>query len=85
MKSNIIMYSGKRCGDCQLLKAFMEEHGIAYELRDIQEQPEYGDELRANTGKLGVPYLRIDGEWVCGYQPGEAFSDEFAKQIFGLA
>ena len=84
MNKNIVMYSGKLCGDCQLLKAFMAEHGIEYENRDIREHPEYGEELAARTGKLGVPYLVIDGEWVRGYEPGKAFSEDFAKQLFGL-
>ncbi len=85
MSKNVVMYSGKLCGDCQLLKAFMEKHGIEYENRDIRETPEYGKELEAKTGKLGVPYLIIDGEWMRGYEPGKPFSDAFAKQLFGLA
>ncbi|MBM3290482.1 MAG: glutaredoxin family protein [Candidatus Hydrogenedentes bacterium] len=84
MSKHIIMYSGKLCGDCQLLKAFMAAHGIDYEDRDIRERPEFGVELEAKTGKLGVPYLVIDGEWVRGYDPGKPFSDEFAKKLFGL-
>ena len=84
MAENIIVYSGKLCGDCQLLKAWMDENGITYENRDIRENPEYGQELEEKTGKLGVPYLIIDGEWVRGYQPGQPFSDEFARGLFGL-
>ena len=84
MNRNVIIYSGKLCGDCQLLKAFMDAHGVAYENRDIRAHPEYGEELKAKTGKLGVPYLLIDGEWVCGYNPGKAFSESFAKQLLGL-
>ena len=85
MPSDIILYSAQLCGDCQELKAFMDKQGIHYESRDIRENPAYGEELEAKTGKLGVPYLVLDGEWVRGYQPGEAFSEEFAKSLFGLA
>ncbi len=84
MQKQIIMYSGKLCGDCQLLKAFMAQHNISYENRDIQERPEYGEELKARTGKLGVPYLIIDGQWIRGYEPGKPFSEEFARGLFGL-
>ena len=53
------------------------------ELRaDIRKHLEYGEELRENTGKLGVPYLVIDGEWIRGYDIGKAFTDEFAKSLF---
>lgn len=84
-EKSIIVYSGKLCGDCQNLKAFMNANGITYEERDIRETPEYGEELEAKTGKLGVPYLVIDGEWIRGYDPGKPFSEEFARNLFGLA
>ena len=85
MPKQIVMYSAQLCGDCQHLKAFMQKHGIAYENRDIKEDPEHARVLEAQTGKLGVPYLIIDGEWVRGYVPGQPFSEEFAKRLFGLS
>jgi glutaredoxin len=85
MDKKIIVYSAKLCGDCQLLKAFMDREGVAYETRDIRDNPEHAEELERETGKLGVPYLQIDGEWVRGYQPGQPFSEEFARGILGLA
>jgi len=84
MSKHIVMYSAKLCGDCQNLKAFMDKHGIPYENRDIREHPEYGEELKAQTGKLGVPYLLIDGEWVRGYDLGKPFSEDFARGLLGL-
>ncbi len=84
MSRSIILYSAKLCGDCQQLKMFMDAHGIAYDNRDIRENPAYGEELEQKTGKLGVPYLVIDGEWIRGYQPRQPFSEEFARSLFGL-
>ena len=77
MPKEVIVYSGKLCGDCQNLKAFMDAKVIAYEERDMRETPAYGEELEAKTGKLGVPYLILDGEWVRGYDPGQPFSEDF--------
>ena len=37
------------------------------------------------TGKEGVPYLVIDGEWIRGYEPGKPFSEAFARETLGLA
>ena len=62
----------------------MDAHGIEYELRDIKENPEHARTLEEQTGKLGVPYLIIDGRWVRGYQVGEPFSEDFARSLFGL-
>ena len=84
MAKQIIMYSAKLCGDCQLLKAFMDANGVAYENRDIRENPEYGKELEEKTGKLGVPYLIIDGEWKRGYDVAKPFSEDFARELLGL-
>ena len=84
MSQKIIVYSAKLCGDCQHLKAFMDAHGIEYENRDIREEPKYGEALEAKTGKSGVPYLVIDGQWVRGYEPGQPFSETFARGLFGL-
>ena len=85
MPENIILYSAKLCGDCQRLKAFMDANGVKHEVRDIKENPEHGRELEAKSGKLGVPYLIIDGEWKRGYVPGQAFSEDFARDLLGIA
>ncbi|MBP8131933.1 MAG: glutaredoxin family protein [Candidatus Hydrogenedentes bacterium] len=85
MPREIILYSAQLCGDCQQLKAYMDAHGIRYEVRDIKESPEHARALETRTGRLGVPYLVIDGEWVRGYQPGKPFSESFARGLFGLA
>lgn len=73
------------CGDCIKLKDFMDVHSIPYELRDIKADPSHARELEAHTGKLGVPYLIVDGEWVRGYEPRVPFSDDFARRILKLA
>ena len=84
MAKRIIMYSARLCSDCQKLKAFMDANNITYETRDICENLNYGKELEENTGKSGVPYLVIDGEWIRGYHVGEPFSEAYARQILGL-
>lgn len=84
MSKEIVMYSAQLCSDCQKLKAFMDANDVPYETRDIKENPAYGEELEAKTGKLGVPYLVVDGEWIRGYQVGEPFSEAYARQILGL-
>lgn len=82
--ANIILYSAEVCGDCRTLRAWMDREGIPYEHRDIRKHPEYAAELEEKTGKQGVPYLIIDGEWKRGYEPGRAFTETFARSLFGL-
>ncbi|MFP6583600.1 MAG: glutaredoxin family protein [Candidatus Hydrogenedentota bacterium] len=84
MSREIVVYSAEMCGDCQNLKAFMDANDIEYTVRDIRKNLEYGEELEAETGKLGVPYLHIEGEWIRGYDVGKPFTDEFARSLFGI-
>ena len=84
MQDEIVVYSAKMCGDCQELKAFLDKNGVQYENRDIHENPEHKEILQQRTGKLGVPYLIINGEWKRGYEPGKPFSDEFESRLIGL-
>lgn len=82
--ANIVVYSAELCSDCQHLKAWMDLAGIAYENRDIRKEPAHGKILEEKIGKLAVPYVIINGEWKKGYQPGRAFSESFARELFGV-
>lgn len=84
MSEAIIVYSAELCGDCQNLKAFMDANSIEYTVRDIRKNPEFGEELEKETGKLGVPYLKMNGEWIRGYDVGKPFAEDFARNLFGL-
>lgn len=81
MPDRVILYTAPRCSDCDKLKSYMDRKGIAYELRDIRANPAYAAELSERTGKQGVPYLVIDGQWVRGYEPGQPYSDDFAARL----
>jgi glutaredoxin-like protein NrdH len=81
MASHVILYTAPRCSDCDKLKAYLDRHAIPCELRDIKANPDYAAELAEHTGKQGVPYLVIDGEWRRGYEPGQPYSDEFARRL----
>lgn len=82
MSRKIILYSAQMCSDCQKLKAYMDGQGIEYELRDVRENEAYAGQVEEHTGKLGVPYLVLDGKWVCGYDGAEPFTDKFAEGLF---
>lgn len=82
MKQEVILYCADMCSDCQKIKEYMQAQGIEYELRDIKVNPAHGDEVIEKTGKLGVPYLIIDGKWIRGYELDKPFSEEFARSLF---
>ena len=53
---------------------------IAYQ--ESIDEMKHADEVMDKTGKLGVPYLIIDGEWVRGYELHKPFSEAFARSLF---
>lgn len=61
------MYSGAWCGDCRRSKRFLDEHGFAYELRDIVAHPELAQEVVEHNVRLGygpktrIPVILIEG------------------------
>ncbi len=48
-----------RCSTCQKAKKWLDERGIAYELRDIKEQNPTAEELRVWREKSGLPLKRF--------------------------
>jgi len=84
MPNRVILYTAPMCSDCEKLKQFMDAEGIAFESRDIKQDPAYAEELAQQTGKQGVPYLVVDGKWIRGYEPRMPFTDDFARRILGV-
>jgi len=82
MSSNLIVYSARLCSDCQALKQWMDSKNIKYITRDIRESKQYSHELITATGKEGVPFLLVNGEWVRGYQVGKMFDPEWCENLF---
>ncbi|MBM3988365.1 MAG: glutaredoxin family protein [Planctomycetes bacterium] len=62
------VFTATWCPDCKRLDRVLADAGIAHERVDIDRVEGAADELERETGKRGVPYLRLDGaKWVRGY------------------
>ena len=48
-----------KCSTCQRAKAWLDEHGVTYTLRDIKEENTNAEELRAWHEKSGLPLRRF--------------------------
>lgn len=84
MDKKVIVYSAEWCCDCQALYRFLDDHKISYEVRDIQKNRSFRDDLLKNAGEIAVPFVILNGKWVRGYPNGEGFSEEYAKNLFGI-
>jgi len=67
---NVIVYSKQHCIECNILKMFLRDHHVDYEVRDCSTHPEYSEEVE-KMGFLGVPLTIIDGLPVHGFKETE--------------
>jgi len=62
----VVMYSTQRCGACKMAKRWLDERGIAYIEKDVEQNPQYLQEFRAKGGR-GVPLIEVNGETHRGF------------------
>ena len=48
-----------KCPTCQKAKKWLDDHGVAYEFRDIKEENPTEDELRQWHARSGLPLKRF--------------------------
>ncbi len=72
--SSFTMYTTPWCGYCRRLKGQLDREGIAYEVVDIEQQPEAAEIVEsANNGNQTVPTLV--------YADGSAMTNPSIAQI----
>ena len=63
MTDPITVYSTTWCGHCKRLLRQLDEAAIAYEVIDLDEQPQHGARIEAKTGGFRtVPTLEVGQE-----------------------
>ncbi|NLY76771.1 MAG: glutaredoxin family protein [Tissierellia bacterium] len=66
MAKDVIIYTSNTCPYCVTAKEYLQEKGISYTEKNIQEDLTARKELM-DMGHMGVPVLLIDGEEVVGF------------------
>ncbi|MEZ4389411.1 MAG: glutaredoxin family protein [Candidatus Krumholzibacteriia bacterium] len=80
----LTVYSATWCPDCRQAKAFLDEHGVDYELIEIDKDPAAAVRLEEQTGKRGILYFVLDDErWVRAYVPRQGFDREGWRRCWG--
>jgi glutaredoxin len=62
----IVLYSATWCGACRKAKRFLDQRGVEYEERDVDD-PRFAEELVQKTGERGIPVLVVEGRVVSGF------------------
>ena len=66
--ADVVLYYAQWCGYCRKTKSYLEERGVDYELRNV-DQPSVMAELRAKTGSGSIPVVDVGGQLIRGFNP----------------
>ncbi|CAG9620934.1 glutaredoxin family protein [Sutcliffiella rhizosphaerae] len=70
MDKQFIVYSAKGCRDCELVKEYLKDNGVSFEVRDLMASREYQEEVE-KFGFMGIPVTAVGDQAVKGFNPGE--------------
>lgn len=72
--AKITIYSTATCGFCKMLKSYLNDKGIKYDVKMADEDQNIARELYEKSGQLGVPFTIVekDGkeEKILGFDRG---------------
>lgn len=64
---HVTIYTTPTCVYCKMTKAFLKEHNINYEEKDVSTDAAARDEMVAKSNQMGVPVIDIDGKIFVGF------------------
>jgi glutaredoxin 3 len=59
-----VVYTTTWCPWCRKTLAWLDERGVDYVNKDIEDDPAHRDELLRKSGGTSIPVVEIDGELV---------------------
>lgn len=59
---SIDVYSASWCGACRAARRYLDENGIAYNVRDVDHDPEASQRLGQLNPRRSIPVITFDGE-----------------------
>ncbi len=66
----VIVYITSWCPACKMTVDFLKKEGIPHEVKDIEKNPAYLDEMiRKVGGNRGVPVIDVNGKILLGFNP----------------
>ncbi|SEM50471.1 Glutaredoxin [Mesobacillus persicus] len=52
-----------------MMKEFLEAQGLEYKEVNVQLDAEAARKLVEETGQMGVPQTKVNGQWILGFDP----------------
>ncbi|OMD44353.1 glutaredoxin family protein [Paenibacillus odorifer] len=66
MSEPVIVYSTAGCSDCNLVKNYLTEQGVPFEVRDVMTSTVYQEEVE-KLGFMGVPVTIAGDQAIKGF------------------
>lgn len=63
----VTVYSAPWCGFCKAAKQYLDQKGVKYTDKDVDEKREYAEESMKISGQTGIPVLNINGTIIVGF------------------
>ena len=67
MTHTVTIYSATWCGFCSAAKRYLDDKGVKYTDKNVDEDRSYAQEAVEKSGQMGIPVLDIDGKIVVGF------------------
>lgn len=61
------VFTSVSCPYCYTLKEFLKENKIEFEETDVSQDEKVKEDLIKKTGKIEMPVIEVDGEFVVGF------------------
>ncbi len=73
----VVIYSADWCGACRRAKRYMQDEGIDFIERNVDER-QWKEEMIAKAGPGGIPVFDVDGQILRGFSPSRL--DELIRE-----
>ena len=69
--AKIKIYTTPSCPYCHLAKEYFQSKDLAYEEFDVMKDVQKRQEMITETGQMGVPVIKVNGQIVIGFNKGK--------------
>jgi glutaredoxin 3 len=67
MDKDIVIYSADWCGFCHAVKKYLDDKGVKYTEKNIEQDPKFAEECVEKSGQMGIPVTIIGDEVIVGF------------------
>lgn len=67
MDKDIVIYSADWCGFCHAVKKYLDDKGVKYKEKNIEQDPKFAEECVEKSGQMGIPVTIIGDEVIVGF------------------